>query len=170
MSANSPVNISLDLANSLIFKEPVRNMDPFNSEAALRKGYAIALIVAPNAMHFAISRPFLIPPDAINGKSTAFLTSIRLKAVGIPQSQNNSPRFSLASFFTFVALIFSIPAQLVPPDPAILIQSICAFSNFKATSRDMPEPTSFTIIGMLILSLILVILSQTPLYFGSPSG
>jgi len=31
MSANSPVNISLDLDKSEIFEEPVRNIVPFNS-------------------------------------------------------------------------------------------------------------------------------------------
>ena len=145
MSANSPVNISLDLDKSKIFDDPVRNIVPFNSliicsenlerfsldsEAALRNGYAIAHIFAPSDIHFAISRPFRMPPDAINGSSIELRTSIKLKAVGIPQSQNNSPRCSLISFFTLLALIFSIPAQLVPPDPAILIKRTFAFSSF----------------------------------------
>ena len=55
-----------------------------DSEAFRKKGYAIAYILA-SAIHFAISNPFRKPPEAIRGILTAFLTSNRLTAVGIPQ-------------------------------------------------------------------------------------
>ena len=105
--------MNLDLLNSAIFLDPTRNIVLFNSvsvllvnphklskdfEAYLRNGKAIPHMFAPNVMHFAISRPFRIPPEAISGSLTEFLTSIKLNAVGIPQSQNNSPKFIL--FYT----------------------------------------------------------------------
>src|SRR5678816_2934256 len=95
---------------SSIFLHLTRNIVSFNSvnvllvnshklskdfDACLRKGKATPHISAPSAMHFAISKPFRIPPEAITGKFTEFLTSIKLNAVGIPQSQNNSPKFIL---------------------------------------------------------------------------
>ncbi len=102
--------MNLDFLNSTIFLQPTRNIVLFNSvsvllvnslklpkdfEACLRKGKAIPHMSAPSAIHFAISSPFRIPPEAIIGNFTEFLTSIKLSAVGIPQSQNNSPKFIL---------------------------------------------------------------------------
>ena len=69
-------------------------------------------------------------------------------AVGIPQSQNKSPRSDFFLFLNFFARICSIPAQLVPPIPATLIAPILVSDNFLATEGDMPEPTSLTIIGI----------------------
>src|SRR5919199_5163292 len=151
-SAKSPVNIYLEFFSALIFCEPTRNIVLLSSAsitsanlnrlfldslASLRNGYAIAHISAPNAMHFANSIPLRRPPEATTGIFTAFLTSMRLAAVGIPQSQNNSPKCILSSSFTVSARNFSTPAQLVPPEPATLIAEIPAISKLTATSLDI---------------------------------
>src|SRR5512145_2742216 len=177
--------MNLDFANSSIFLLPTRNIVLFNSikvlfvnshrlskdfDACLRKGKAIPHIFAPNVIHLAISKPFRIPPDAMTGIFTEFLTSIKLTAVGMPQSQNNSPKFILFESCAVSALNFSTPAQLVPPEPATLIAETPADSNFLATSIEIPAPTSFTIIGISKFAQISLIFDKTPLYFGSPSG
>ncbi len=139
-------------------------------EACLRKGNAIPHMFAPNVTHLAISKPLRIPPEAITGIFTDFLTSIKLTAVGMPQSQNNSPKFILLESCAVSALNFSTPAQLVPPEPATLIADTPADCSLLATSIEIPAPTSFTIIGISKFEQISLILDNTPLYFGSPSG
>ena len=80
-----------------------------------KNGKAIPTASAPRAIAFAASRPLRIPPDEITGTLTALVTSAVLIAVGIPQSQNVSPKY-LSS-----ALYVSTAAQLVHPAPSISI-------------------------------------------------
>src|SRR4030042_22770 len=102
---------------------------------------------------------FLLPT-----RNIAPLNSIKLTAVGMPQSQNNSPKFILLESCAVSALNFSTPAQLVPPDPATLIAETPADCNLLATSIEMQAPTSFTIIGISKFVQISLIFDNTPLY------
>ena len=141
-----------------------------DSSAFLRKGYAMAQTLAPRTRHLAISRPFLIPPDAMMGIFTALLTSIKHNAVGIPQSQNNSPILVLTAFWTISASQFFYTSPTCTPVSSDIHGSTPTFSRLFATSFEIPAPTSFTITGMSRTLTISFILVRTPLYFGSPSG
>ena len=77
--------------------------------AVFKEGRAADPILAPRTKALTTSSPDLIPPVAIIGNLVAFLVSIIERAVGIPQSQSG-PSFK-------PRLKYSIPIQLVPPDP-----------------------------------------------------
>nr|CCE70478.1 TPA: hypothetical protein PAB0710 [Pyrococcus abyssi GE5] len=67
--------------------------------AGLNTGSAIPTIEAPMAKAFAIVIPSLIPPLAIMGKLVAHLTSAKLIAVLIPQSQNFKAKLRFSPSF-----------------------------------------------------------------------
>ena len=94
-------------------------------------------------MALAASRPVLIPPDEMTGTSTALTTSAVLTAVGIPQSQNISPKYLSSARYVSTA------AQLVPPAPSMSIKSTPDSTNVLADSADIPQPVSFAITGIL---------------------
>ncbi|BAA30303.1 111aa long hypothetical protein [Pyrococcus horikoshii OT3] len=103
------------LRNSLIFLAPTRNITFFISSAypliilttpstsplaaGLNTGRAIPTKEAPIANALAIITPSLIPPLAIIGKLVAHLTSAKLIAVLIPQSQNFNAIFLFSLSF-----------------------------------------------------------------------
>ena len=91
--------------------------------------------------------------DETTGISTLFTTSAVEIAVGIPQSQNVSPRY-LSS-----ALYVSTAAQLVPPAPSISIKSTPASTSILADSAEIPQPVSFARTGILTESVICAIKS-----------
>ena len=137
----------------------------------LEHGAGHAAASAPRARHLATSRPFLRPPEATTGTLTAFFTSIKAAAVGIPQSQNSKPRSVLLCIFLSLARCASTAAQLVPPAPETLIAFTPAYSSLMATSLLMPAPTSLTITGTRELATQrFLIAARTPLNDGSPSG
>ena len=103
---------------------------------------------APRAIALAASRPVLIPPDEMTGTLTALVTSTVLIAVGIPQSQNTSPRYLSSARYVSTA------AQLVPPAPSMSIKSTPASTSIFADSPDIPQPVSFANIGISTLSVI----------------
>jgi len=115
---------------------------------------------APNAIDFAQSMPFEIPPDAITFSDGQSLfkrqTDFSASIVGIPQSQNISAFELFTPFFLvpsrdvlflspFLLLKISTPAQLVPPAPATSIIFTPTSINRRATSDEIPAPISLTI-------------------------
>ena len=96
--------------------------------------------------------------------STEFTTSAVLTAVGIPQSQNNSPKYLSSARYVSTA------AQLVPPAPSISIKLTPAFSRVFASSALIPVPVSFAMTGTLTDLQISAIESMYPLASTSPSG
>ena len=84
----------------------------------------------------------------MTGTSTALVTSTVLIAVGIPQSQNISPK-CLSS-----ARYVSTAAQLVPPAPSMSIKSTPASTKVFADSPEIPQPVSFARTGISTDSVI----------------
>ena len=117
----------LDCFNSSMLLAPTRNIAILSESLNLsinlfncsceaeffRNGNAMPTASAPRAIALAASSHVLMPPDEMTGTSTAFTTSTVLAAVGIPQSQNISPRYLSSARYVSTA------AQLVPPAPSI---------------------------------------------------
>src|SRR5208283_1283339 len=142
------------------------------SSAGFRKGSAMPQRSAPRARHFAISIPFLIPPDAITGLPVP-ATSARLTTVGMPQPAKSSPRVLRhlsCAFLLSSARMLSTAAQDVPPQPPVSIAAAPALQHWRATSREIPHPVSLTITGVFISAQRAAIAARQPVAEWSPSG
>ncbi len=130
--------------------------------AGRKTGKAVLARSAPSAKAFATSIADRIPPEAMTVRWTDWTTSMRLAAVGIPQSQKFSPSLWRDSSLSLFARWYSTAAQLVPPAPATSIPATPAASSISASSAAMPAPVSLTITGTSSALAISPIFLSTP--------
>ncbi len=137
--------------------------------AARRKGEAMPTRSAPKASALTASMPVRMPPEAKTGTASpmALRTHCRLTAVGMPQSANaRANRLQWASG----ARWYSTSLHEVPPAPATSMAATPASTSARATSPEMPQPTSLTMTGTSNARQTASILDRSPVQFQLPSG